>query len=162
MSIDTVRTGRPTAPSVRLLMDQYAGAVRGTKITYTELEGAIGEKRNSNRFRAVVGVWRKAMLRERGVLLAARMNEGYELLFANEQMRAAVGRVRAASRRVAEGVVVAERTPEGDLDDAMKRSRMHMLTRGTMLLATVRAEARALEMRPPAATRTVPKMSGSD
>lgn len=144
---------RSTDPVVRILLDKFGALERGATIAHAELESLIGSARNTNRYRTVVGSFKRAMLREKGILCKARVGEGYELLVGDLQIKAAGGLVRQAARRLYRGLDVATRTPEHLLGADQRRAREYMLTSGSLLLQHVRDGARKMEMALPEAKK---------
>lgn len=140
-------TGRPTEPQVRTLMEAFPKIDRGQTIEHQQIAAVIGEKAGSGRYRSVLNAWRKRVLADKGIHFRAVPTVGVRAVEANEQVREGSNRLRSAGRRIAAGIKIVERTPESELTPAMRGERMHILTRGAILVATIRADRREIEYR---------------
>lgn len=106
----------PTGPDVdRLAAMAY---VEGATITHDEIQEAIGERKGSQRYQTVVGAWKRRMLRERNIVLAAVPGVGYEVLrpgqrvTAGAALRAQAVRRARLGQRILRGTDTARLTPE--------------------------------------------------
>lgn len=147
MPLNRVITGRPTGPQVEKLMAAIGKDLkRGDSITKERISEIIGEKADEPRWRTVVNAWRKKLLTDKGVYLEAVSGVGFKACLAADQIGVTGKFIRAGSRKIFRGLVVAEATPPLELDEDGRRRRDHILSRGKFLLDGVRAEARALSL----------------
>jgi hypothetical protein len=84
--------GIPTGPDVQALMDlmDLAEWKQGSVLSYEAIESALKMKRRTYRFRTVVSVWRKKILREKLIDTEAVTNEGIKWLEEPERVGVSV------------------------------------------------------------------------
>ena len=94
--------GVPTDIDVRILMDKYGVPEIGKEITWVELNEVLHNP-EKNRFNAVVGSWRKKLLREYSIEMIAVRGVGLRAGTAAERIERRVKEIdinRRASNRV--------------------------------------------------------------
>lgn len=153
--LSSVRNGRPVEPQVRKLIERFRVS-RGEVYRHADIESAIKERPDSLRYRTVTNAWRKAVLRDSGILMAAVPNVGFEALSAERQLKAAIGKMKSGGRSTRRGLNIADQTPEGELSDDLRASRQLVLTSGRRLADLIRAETKVFDLRVPV-TEALPR-----
>lgn len=121
--------GRPCDPQVRTLMESIGNALQpGMDVLHEQIEGAIGEKRASNRYKTLVSVWRKRLFREKGLHTTALNGVGFHVCKGDERIEDARRDMKRSARVLASGVVKAEMSPLEELSESGRRQREYMIT----------------------------------
>lgn len=133
----------PTAPDVdRLAAMAY---VEGATITHAEIEEAIGEWRGSKRYQTVVGAWKRRMLRERNIVLAAVPGVGYEVLLPGQRVTAGASLREQAVRRARLGQRILRGTDTARLTPEERAVWDHEAKVGAAVIAVGRTSMRQVE-----------------
>lgn len=138
--------GIPTDADVKRIIDEIGIPEPGTLVTYGRLEEAIDIERTENRFKSVVGAWRKKMLREQNLVTECVRGEG--VLFCGAERRVDVSErfLVKGARRIAHGVKVAVSTERAGLTEASCARLDNAVRIGTKGLESMRTENKNREL----------------
>jgi hypothetical protein len=118
--------GLPTEPDVNRIVAETAGMQENQLIPYDLLERAIGEKRNSDRFRSVISALKKRLLRDRNWLLIAERNQGYVIADPSKRVGWSSSEVYASRRKILRASAIASTTDAAKLTEEQRRIRDHI------------------------------------
>lgn len=145
--------GLPTGPQVRKLEAHFPDleAMRGEIITHESIETAIGEKRDSNRYRTVTNAWRRKVERATGIVIDGRgeaQGVGFRVLSHGDQVEFGVGQRRAGARRVRRGYQAVASTREESLTEEQRRVRDHEMAAAAKINAAIMEARRSIGASP--------------
>lgn len=92
--------GRPTTPSVKLMIEKWPSLKAGDEVTYKDIEMLIKLPRTDSHYRSVVESWKKHMRSEQNIEFGAIDNVGYIVLDDHERINFASGKLSQGMRRV--------------------------------------------------------------
>lgn len=146
--------GIPTSVDTRRLDEQFAGLMDGDEITHDEIEVVIGVRRGSSRYRTVTDAWRRSLLREKNIELAAVSGVGFRCLPPAERISASVRGVQSGMRKQLRSIT---RSAMVRTEDEGLRRKQDLLQRYG---AVLRAEASKTmqEIEPPKPTQSQPRL----
>jgi len=141
--------GLPTGPQVRQLEAAFSDLenLRGQIITHEQVEKAIGEERDSTRYKTVTSAWRRKVERAAGIVIDGRgeaQGVGFRVLSHGEQVGFGVNQRRAGTRRIKRGYQSVASTNEGKLSLEQKRVRDHEIFAAAKINAAIMASRRQL------------------
>jgi hypothetical protein len=140
------RIGIPTDIDVRKLRERYPDhtLTPGMEISYAELCNLLGLNSHvAGRFKSVITAWRKALLRESGVILKAQ--EGTKFIVADNPTKAqlAIDKTKMATRAVRRSIIINKHIDRKALsEDQLKRLDFSQRFNASVLaLQSVKAQA---------------------
>lgn len=148
--------GIPTDGDVRNLVEHLGTPRAGDEFTHEQVEAVIGATRDTNRYRSVTLAWRKRLMRDHNLDVAALSGVGFRCLTDSERVAAGVTGVQSGLRKQLHSVVRADRV---QTDDESLRAKQDVLRRyGIALRAEATKAMRLIEPPKPAeqAPRIVP------
>lgn len=134
----------PTDVDVELLRQKFGVPDPGQTILYTEIEKAINQPHQSNRWRSIVTAWRKKLDRESNILLRAEPRKGFVAMDGHSRVDYSTSTFRGGLRRVAKAALVAVRTDRDSLDPEETRALDHVQKVAGAIRTTAAVEARKL------------------
>lgn len=143
--------GIPTAPDVKRLHDEFGVPNPGDEFTHQTIEFILGLKRNSSRYRTVTSAWRKELLTDKNIDLAAVPGEGYRCLDQSERVEANVKIQKQGIRRTGKGVKRLMLQPHDKLDQVLAARRDHAIKLGGAIFQSGQQMMR--ELSPPKAAQ---------
>lgn len=132
--------GRPMHTEVAKIMELIKTRGQGALILYEELAQIIGHNQRETRFRSVMTRARRDVLRELGFCLRARMNVGYDILTASEQVVEGTRCARGAIRRMHKSAGIVQVADRSQLSPAESKSADFIATRLTTMCSDLRRE----------------------
>ena len=150
--------GMPTGPDVRKLMKAFAALSEGDEITHESVESVLEIVRRDSRYKTVTTAWRRQLLKDRNIELAAIANIGFRALTPSERVSGAVAGIRYGVRKVARSVNKV--TSVETTDPLLIHKRDHMRKLGNALIQSATAGMREIE--PPKAQRPLPRLVPKD
>ena len=146
--MDTVRErGRTTAPDRDALKARFQDLQPGDMINYTDIEETINEDRKSNRYRSVVGQWRKSLEREFNLLLEAENNVGYRVLDNSGRIRNASHTMHNGFKRINKAYSIARKTDEDGLTITEIRAKDHLIKIGSAIDVSFQIAPKGIEFK---------------
>jgi hypothetical protein len=131
--------GVPTAPQVRKLMEWAKDSAPGDSLELSAIAELTGEDVRSNRFRTIVDVFRRALLRDRNFVTERIAGMGtIRILLDSERTGFGARGIRQGSRKVHRSVGVIAATPTERLTDAERDTNFHVRRLGEAIVATTR------------------------
>lgn len=150
--LQQVVNGNPTDPQARPLFEHIRAMIaakqEGVVLSHAQIESLIGVRRAAQpaRYRTIVGVVRKRVLRELGYQLKALMNVGYEIPSGAEQVRQGVGLLRRASRRLRSSAVVIGAVQDERLTETERKNRDFAASRAAYLAQLASTEHKSVQL----------------
>lgn len=95
--------GMSTDNEIRALFEQFGSANKGQIITHDQIEGIVGVRRDSHRYRTITGRFVREMLKSKNLELACQRNEGYRVLTDSERLGKAekdTGKTHRAMKKI--------------------------------------------------------------
>lgn len=137
--------GVPTDIDVRLLRDKFGVPEIGAEIDHRVIEETISHRRETFRYKTVVTVWRKKLLRDHNILLTPVPTVGYVVAGNKQRVDHCSRKSKSAVRLIVKSSAIAERTDEKGLDekDIVLRRRMAMNGAAVRLAMATTANAMA-------------------
>lgn len=120
--------GVPTDIDVEKLNKTFVDLNAGDIVTYMQLEQCLGMSRELNRFRTIVGAWRRKLFRERNVFLGTVKNEGYRVCDASARVEQAAKGLTSARRKMSKAAAVAATTPTDGLSASEQKLIQHIVS----------------------------------
>lgn len=114
----------------------------GTLIAHNEIAALIGVAKGTNRYRTVVGAWKRRMLSERNVDIQVERGVGYRVLLEPERVAHGVKGYRAALKAGGKAVGRVARADPERLNGTQQRQRDYMIKQGAALIHEGRAATR--------------------
>lgn len=122
------RGGRPTGPSVRVLMDMFGNLPQGTSVSYDDIARLINEPTGTARFELVVSTWRKALRNERNQETVRELgSKCVRFLFENERAKDAARKLRSGIRITGRAHKKATAIRTELLTDTERKTALHIL-----------------------------------
>lgn len=137
------RGGIPYGPQVAKLVTHFGTPSPGV-IEHGSIEGVIGEKWRSTRYRQVVGAWRRKMLREWNVGTKAEMGEGIRVLTEAERVEEGRRMVGQNARHVLRAHRWVLMVDAAKLDDVAKKRHEHLTLFSARMSEAASTNAKAL------------------
>ncbi|MCL4837861.1 MAG: hypothetical protein KJ058_07845 [Thermoanaerobaculia bacterium] len=110
--------GLPVEPDVRRLEEKFGVPEVGALLTHRQVEGALGEKYGSTRYRTVTKAWRQHLREENNVELKAVPGIGFKCLGADERLDEANSTGRSVLRKLRKGAQQVESIPAQEVSPA--------------------------------------------
>jgi hypothetical protein len=125
-------SGVPTKPDVDKLLAKWPDINPGLVIEYSDIEKTIACNRKSHRYATVVTKWRKALYRDRNLVLEPLKGEAFEVLAPNGRIDYAHEQFKSGLRKTSKAAHIVSTTDQSQLDDSRKGvaeavSRMHAM-----------------------------------
>lgn len=120
----------PIQPDLDKLLQAFGKPEEGRVIRHEEIEAALGMRRGTSRYRAVLGKWRRKLVELHNVQLGLLVNVGYKALLPDERIDDSLGQFKRGARRIKEGVKRAASTHPDDLDPLHRARREHLIVSG--------------------------------
>lgn len=145
--------GVPTGADVRKLKEKFGRPEAGAEIPHEEIEACIGVERKASRYHSVTSAWRRQLLRDHNLDLAAVPGFGFRSLNAEERISAGVKGVRSGTRKTLRSI---RRADAAVTDDPLLIKKQDTLRRYGVAVA---AEATGLmrQIEPPRAGEQTPR-----
>lgn len=145
--------GIPTAPDVKKLREAFPKIEEGTDFTHEQIQAVIGLHPKSTRYRCVTLAWRKEMLNEHNVEIAAVATIGFRALAGPERLDTNVRGFKQGARKQGKhlrrvGMVRAETLSQIEQD-----KQQHVMRLGAAVLA--QAASMMKEIEPPRAQQQI-------
>lgn len=147
--------GLPTLIDVGRFFEQYGTPAIGTMIAHEAIAACIGAPWRSNRYRTVLNVVRRKLLKEHNLDTSVEPGQGLKILTSLGRIEATEGDFRSFVRKGRKAAVRISITPDEGLSEEQKRRREHVqqiTTRAYMAAAT---EVKALK--PPPLPQALPR-----
>lgn len=90
--------GVPTGPEVDKLLEKF-GAPEPGVISHEQIEGVIGQRRDSSRYHTIVTQWRRRLLKDRNLDTSAELGVGVRILSEPERVDVSAKDLCGASRK---------------------------------------------------------------
>ena len=123
-SNEEVRVGviqhRPTEGGVKRLDEAFPHLPEGKVIPWDEIEAALNEPRDSARFNTIVSVWRKRLLEEQNIHLAAQYRVGLVVAEPRRRILDASRYKNKARNAMSKCLTIANGTDESRLSECDK------------------------------------------
>ena len=117
--------GVPTAPDVQSMIEAFGVPEEGSVVSCEAIEAAINAPRGSDRYKTVIGAWKKRMENEHGVVLVAVPNVGYKAADPNGKLDVSHGYFKQSIRRASRCSKIAGITDKRRLDADGQRALEH-------------------------------------
>jgi hypothetical protein len=118
--------GVPTAPQVRMLMEEFKDVGPGDEIPLSRVAELTGENPRSNRFRTVTDAFRRA-LRQKNLVTERVANSGTIRIVPNEERSQFGARgIGKAHRHMGRSVAVIMSTPTEKLTETERNTNFHL------------------------------------
>lgn len=127
--------GIPTAPDVKKLRTAFPEIKEGDQITHEQVEAVLKLDAKSSRYRSITTSWRKELLNELNLELAALPTIGYRCLPAGERLTTNIKGFRQGTRKQGKSVrrvIMIEAEKLSDVDQAKQ---LHMMRLGQAVVA---------------------------
>lgn len=144
--------GIPTKPEVDALMKAFANAKVGDLIPYDEITAITNVAYKNPRFRTVSTAFRRALLRQKNLDVAAVPGRGLKVLTASERVLESVADFHRGARKIRRSAARIALTPFEELPNAVERSRAdhaRRLIEATYSVARHNSKTIAIDFRPP-------------
>lgn len=146
--------GVPTGIDVRRLDEVFADLAEGAEVTHEQVEAALGIGRAQTRYRTVTVAWRRSLLNDRNIELAAVPGIGFRVLAASERLNASVKGFRQGVRKQMRSV---RRSDMVRTDDPILMRKQEVMRRAGMAIARESASMMK-EIEPPKAQQQMPRL----
>ena len=122
------RGGVPYGPDIKRLTDTFpiSNLEEGLIITHQELQAVIGLQSKSQRYYAVVDVWRHRMRGDYGINIVWQMGDGVKVLNPAEMLTFAEKRTKQKFRQTGKALQLFDYVEAARLDDTGKKRLDHM------------------------------------
>lgn len=145
--------GMPTDIDVERLRQELGVPRPGDTVPYKKIEDVLHLPRTANRWKSVVGAWRRRLYRENNVMMKAMPNEGYRVLDNHGRVDHGMRTYKGGLRRVYGASVEAVRIERAGLDASEVRTLDHIASVGAQLRLTAITAARQLRYPDPEVKR---------
>lgn len=153
--------GVPVLGDVRRLAEHFGQPAPGDEIAHEQVEAVLGIKRGKSRYGTVTGAWRRALLRDHNIDLAAVPSVGFRALTAEERIAVGIDGVQSGVRKLVRSVKRADRVLT---DDPILQSKQDTMRRlGVAITQELTTTMRRIELPKPDTqqTRIVPMKQGA-
>ncbi len=137
--------GMPTKPDVDKLM--HLDLSEGDTVTHEQIEDIIGHPHDSNRYRAIVGRWRRVILAQQNLLLLSLPNVGYKVLTPSERVASGVDGFVKAGKRIRKNTILLGMIPDQNLSTVERTKRDHVTRVSLAVLETMQEGAKQVELK---------------
>jgi hypothetical protein len=142
--------GIPTDIDVRALQEAFGTPEPGDIILYPDISDCIKTEQATNRWKSVVGAWRRKLEIENNLLLTAIDSVGYRVMDNHERASYVAKSWKNALRQGFRAAARAARTPRKGLASEECRSLDHVANRGATVRLQENVAAKALRYDPDA------------
>ena len=139
--------GIPTKPDVDRLLTLEVS--EGDIIRHETISQKIGVEYGTNRYRGVVGAWRKTLLQQKNLLLVSLPNVGYKALTPTERVSHGVRDFVKTSKKIRNNAYLLNLVPEENLTQADQKKRDHIVRVSVSMLDTMNDTMKTIEPRKP-------------
>jgi hypothetical protein len=139
-------SGVPTEPDVKALSDQWPALQDGDEIKHEEIEGVLAIKRNTCRYKTVVGAWRKRLEKSSNIILKAIPTVGYVVADPEQRVNLAVSSFCGGARRFRRAGSVASTTDTSKLPVEVQKQAAHVQSVSGMVQVQLAVQAKKLKM----------------
>jgi len=153
--IEQIVKGLPTGPDVRRLIESIE-LTPDAVIPHERIAELISAKHDSDRYRVVVGAWKRRVFRERGLQIASERGIGYRVLTASGAVSVAVTDFGRATKKISRTAVHVAAIDSRQLPDEEKPRLGHVRREIHMAAAAAKASRLALVRLPDTAIRHDP------
>lgn len=145
--------GMPTDIDVRKLVERFGEPAIGVEIEHHEVEDCLGLNRKSARFRSVTLAWRRRLLKDHNIHLAAQPSVGFRSLDPAERISTALAGVQSGVRKQVRAVRGSDRV---NTEDPVLLKKQALLHRYGIALAT-EASVMMRQIEPPKPPQQAPQ-----
>lgn len=144
--------GVPTAMDVRKLNEAFPELTEGDEIAHADIEALLGLAHTVSRYRTVTNAWRRSVLNDRNIEVAAVAGEGFRCLTAPERVSGGIRGVQIGTRKQMRSV---RRVMFVRSDDPILCRKQEVLQRFAVAV-TAQASDMMKEILPPKPTQRLP------
>ncbi len=145
MNTTVFNSGIPTEPDVNRLREAFGVPETGRLISYEEVEGVIGCKRSSNRFKTVLSRWRWRLFKDHNVLTIPERGKGVRRANNGERVVSSGDTFKQGLRKISRASTVADQTDSEGLTPEQIRVRDHVSKTGAALRLAAATAAKQLK-----------------
>lgn len=146
--------GMPTEIDVRAITEAFPDLREGTEIMHDEIVRVIRVEHGSNRYRAVTEAWRRQMLNQHNVEIAAVPGSGFRVLPPDERISGSIKGFQIGMRKQLRAV---KRSGMVRTDDEGLRRKQDLLRRYGAAIAS-EASNMMKEIEPPKPQQQMPRL----
>lgn len=139
--------GVPTAPDVKKLRKAFPEIEEGTDFTHDEVGAVIGLQPNSSRYRCITTAWRKEMLNEFNIEIAAISGIGFRALTGPERLDTNVKGFKQGTRKQGKSIRRVTMVRAETLNELEQSRQLHVMRLGAAVLS--QASSMMKEIEPP-------------
>lgn len=159
--IEQIVKGIPTGPDVRKLIEALELAPDAV-IPHERISGLISAEHGGDRYRVVVGAWRRRVFRELGIQIASERGIGYRVLTASGAVSAAVNDFGRAAKKIGQTAVHVAAIDSRQLPEQERPRLDHVRREIHMAAAAAKATRLAMVRLPDTAIRSDPLAIGRE
>lgn len=141
--------GIPTAPDVKKLREAFPRIEDGTDFTHEQIQAVIGLHPKSARYRGVTLAWRKEMLKDHNIEIAAVAAVGFRALTGPERIESNIKGFKHGARKQGKHLRRVGMVPSETLAPSYRDKQTHFMRLGAAVLS--QAGAMMKELEPPRA-----------
>lgn len=126
--------GIPTGPDVKKLRDSIGELTEGRDIPHDEVQAILGIDPRASRYRSVTTAWRREMLNEQNIEIAAVPSVGFRVLPQAERLTTNIKGFKQGTRKQGKSVRRIVQIETEKLSEAEQQKHMHMVRLGSQVV----------------------------